>query len=71
MQPSEAAELLHFLLAKLPPRDRLLLTLMYLEELPVARVAELTGWTKTLVKVQAHRAKAKLRKLTDGLEVEP
>lgn len=68
--PQEAAELVQHVLAKLPPRDRLVLTLMYLEELPVARVAELTGWTKTMVKVQAHRARAKLKRLLDEMEIE-
>jgi RNA polymerase sigma-70 factor (ECF subfamily) len=63
LKADEAAELLHAMLAQLSPRDRLVLTLMYLEEMPVAKVAELTGWTKTMVKVQAFRAKAKLKKL--------
>lgn len=63
LKPDEAAELLHAMLAQLSPRDRLVLTLMYLEEMPVAKVAELTGWTRTMVKVQAFRAKARLKKL--------
>jgi len=61
--PAEAAELLHGLLAQLPPRDRLVLTLRYVEEHSVARTAELTGWSKAMVKVQAWRARSKLRKL--------
>jgi RNA polymerase sigma-70 factor (ECF subfamily) len=50
-------------LAKLPPRDRLVVTLLYLEERSVAEVAGLTGWSKVMVKVQAYRARAKLRKI--------
>lgn len=61
--PSQAASLVHHLLAQLPPRDRLVLTLRYLEECDVAETARRTGWTKTMVKVQASRARKKLEKL--------
>lgn len=59
----ETAALVHGLLAKLPPRDRLVLTLIYLEECSVAEAAERSGWSQTMVKVQAHRARKKLKKL--------
>ncbi|HTN76460.1 MAG TPA: RNA polymerase sigma factor [Pirellulaceae bacterium] len=59
----ETNELLHRALAELPPRDRLVLTFMYLDELPTERIAELTGWSRVMVKVQAFRARAKLKKL--------
>ena len=65
---SEAGERLHHLLACLPPRDRLVLTLIYFEELDTKEVAEVTGWTKSLVKVQAYRARNKLRKLLEESE---
>jgi RNA polymerase sigma-70 factor (ECF subfamily) len=61
--PQRASQALHALLEKLPPRDRLVLTLVYLEELPLAKVAEQTGWSLVMVKVQAHRARKKLRAL--------
>jgi len=61
----EAGELLHALLAQLPPRDRLVLTLLYLEELSVAQTAERAGWSRTMVKVQAFRARKKLRTLLE------
>lgn len=63
--PRQAGEVVHSLLGQLPPRDRLVLTLMYLEELPLAKVAEQTGWSLTMVKVQAHRARKKLRALLE------
>jgi RNA polymerase sigma-70 factor (ECF subfamily) len=63
LSSQEAAETVHALLGRLPPRDRLVLTLIYLEERSVAETAELTGWTKAMVKVQAFRARAKLKKL--------
>jgi len=61
--PSQAAMLVHHLLAQLPPRDRLVLTLRYLEECDVAETARRTGWTTAMVKVQSWRARKKLKKL--------
>jgi RNA polymerase sigma-70 factor, ECF subfamily len=58
-----AGELVHQLLAALAPRDRLVLTLAYLEECSVAEVAQLTGWTRTMVKVQLHRARKRLAQI--------
>ncbi|MHC4692092.1 MAG: RNA polymerase sigma factor [Planctomycetota bacterium] len=63
MDASQAAELVYRLLGQLPPRDRLVLTLRYLEECDVAETAQRTGWTKSMVKVQTWRAKKKLEKL--------
>ena len=61
----EAAELLYRLLGQLPPRDRLVLTLRYVDDYDVAETAQRIGWTKTMVKVQTLRAKQKLKKLFD------
>jgi len=58
-----AGELLHKLMAQLPPRDRLVLTLRYLDQCSVAETAQRTGWTKAMVKVQALRARKKLKEL--------
>jgi RNA polymerase sigma-70 factor (ECF subfamily) len=63
IDPGRAAELLHRLLAQLNPRDRLVLTLRYLEGCDVAETARRTGWTKSMVKVQAMRARKRLQKL--------
>jgi RNA polymerase sigma factor (sigma-70 family) len=56
-----ARELVLVLLAQLPPDDRLVLALLDLQQLSVARIAELTGWSTTLVKVRAFRARLRLR----------
>jgi len=61
--PASALELLEKLLAQLPPADRFLLHALDLEEKPVKEIAALTGWSMTLVKVRAFRARRKLRKL--------
>jgi DNA-directed RNA polymerase specialized sigma24 family protein len=44
----------------------MVLTLLYVEELSVAQTAEETGWSRTMVKVQAHRARKKLKKLLEA-----
>jgi RNA polymerase sigma-70 factor (ECF subfamily) len=69
IDPSQAAALLHNLLGQLPPRDRLVLTLRYLEGCDVAETAHRTGWTKSMVKVQTFRAKRKLQKLLPNQEI--
>ena len=68
LNPGQAGDLLHMLLSQLPPRDRLVLTLRYLEGCDVAEVARRIGWTKSMVKVQANRAKKKLEKLLNQMK---
>ncbi len=51
------------LLERLSRRDRLVLTLLYVESRSVAEAAELAGWSQTMVKVQAYRARGRLRKM--------
>lgn len=63
--PSDAADYVQGLLGTLSPPDRLVLTLMYLEECDTAEIAERTGWSRTLVKVRAFRARKKLRQLLE------
>lgn len=61
----QANETLHELLRLLSPRDRLVLTLIYWDGCTVAEAAELAGWTKTMVRVQAHRARKRLKRLIE------
>jgi RNA polymerase sigma-70 factor, ECF subfamily len=65
-EASDAVEEVGAALEKLPPRDRLVLTLLYLESRSVAEAADLAGWSQTMVKVQAYRARGKLRKLLEA-----
>jgi RNA polymerase sigma-70 factor (ECF subfamily) len=53
------------LLARLSAEDRLVLTLLEVEEMPVADISEVTGWSVSKVKVRAHRARAALRRVLD------
>ena len=66
----EAAELVHYLLAQLAPPARLVLTLHYVEQLSVAEIAELIGWSSSRVKVQMHRARRRLRTICDKRGIE-
>jgi len=50
-------------IARLGPRDRVVITLIHLEEHSVATTAGLLGWSETMVKVQAFRARRKLKKM--------
>lgn len=58
-------EALAWLLDQLSPRDRLVVTLLYLDGRSVAETADLAGWSQAMVKVQAFRARGKLRKLLE------
>ena len=49
------------LLAELPPDDRLLLTLLSIEERSLEEVAALTGRNRTVLKVRAFRARRRLQ----------
>lgn len=62
----EAAELLERALNELSPDDRMVVTLVHLEERTVKEAAQLLGWTVANVKVRAFRARRKLRRLIES-----
>jgi len=70
VSPEDAADIVHQCLAELPPRDRLVLTLRFLEQCDVEETARRTGWGQSLVKVQTYRAKQKLKKLLEKTNIE-
>lgn len=55
------------LLAQLSPPDRLVLTLLDLEERSTQEIAQITGWTRPMVKMRAMRARHKLRQFAREL----
>lgn len=59
--PGEAGEILFGLLEHLAPKDRLVLTMHYLEGSDSNEVARHMGWSPTLVRVRMHRALQRLR----------
>ena len=56
-------DLANKLLARLRPDDRMVLALLKLEELSIAEISNLTGWTTAKVKMRSHRAQRGLRQL--------
>ena len=70
IDPAVATRLVQGLLDQLPPRDRLVLLLIYVEGHSVDEAARLAGWSKTMVKVQAFRARRKLRAMLERLGID-
>ena len=69
--PDEALasrELVNKLLDGLKPDDRMVLRLLDLEQKTIAEISALTGWSGSLVKVRAFRARRKLRKAFEELQ---
>ncbi len=62
---SEAREILDLAMSELKPAERLVITLLELEERSVREIAELTGWSESNVKVRAHRARQALKKILE------
>jgi RNA polymerase sigma-70 factor (ECF subfamily) len=62
---AEARGLISWGVARLRPDERLVITLLELEEKTVREVATLTGWSETNVKVRAFRARQKLKDLLE------
>ena len=57
-----ARDLVEHLLVALKPAERLVIDLLYLQELSVSEIQQRTGWSASLVKVRAFRARQKMRK---------
>ncbi len=62
-QRRDAWEIVERLLSQLNEKERLIITLIELEEKTVKQTAALTGWSEANVKVRAHRARNKMREL--------
>jgi RNA polymerase sigma-70 factor, ECF subfamily len=62
-----ARELVAAILSRLTPAARLVITLLEIEERSVKEISELTGWSQTLVKVRAFRARAEMRKCLERM----
>jgi RNA polymerase sigma-70 factor (ECF subfamily) len=67
-QNREALSLLRWAMDRLSAEDRMVLTLVHLEEHTTAEAADLLRWSVPKVKIRAHRARKKLRKaLADAI----
>jgi RNA polymerase sigma-70 factor, ECF subfamily len=54
-------ELVGKLLETLGPKDRTVITMLDLEQKSLAEISAITGWTQTMIKVRAFRARRKLQ----------
>jgi RNA polymerase sigma-70 factor (ECF subfamily) len=61
----DAWDILRSALTKLRPEDRLVITLLNLEEKSVREISDLTGWSEAKVKVRAFRARKELKKILE------
>jgi len=68
VQDSNDTEYVYRTLERLDPKDRLVLTLQYFEGCSTKEIAERMGWTLSLVKVRAFRARNRLRALLLKME---
>jgi RNA polymerase sigma-70 factor, ECF subfamily len=59
----EGKEVLHHALERISAEDRMVLSLVHLQGLPVKEAAELMGWSVVKTKVRAHRARREMRKI--------
>lgn len=63
-----ARELVGKLLDELKPDDRLVIQMLDLEQKTLVEISQVTGWSTTLIKVRAFRARRKLQKLFEQLK---
>jgi RNA polymerase sigma-70 factor (ECF subfamily) len=61
----EAWRILRHAMTELRPEDRLVITLLNLEEKSVREVSVLTGWSEAKVKVRAFRARKELKRILE------
>jgi RNA polymerase sigma-70 factor (ECF subfamily) len=63
-----AWDVLAQLLESLPPKDRLVIQLLDIEQKSIAEVCETTGWNSGVVRIRAFRARQKLKSMWRKLE---
>jgi RNA polymerase sigma-70 factor (ECF subfamily) len=69
--PDEAARLLHELLARIEPPERLALLLVYIEGLELREAAMRAGWSLGGMKMRLHRARLSLAREARACGIEP
>ena len=61
----DAWDILRHAMTGLCPEDRMVITLLNLEEKTVREISDLTGWSESKVKVRAFRARKELKKILE------
>ena len=65
-----ARSLVRKVFEQLSPEHRLVLTLLELEDRSVKEISMITGWSQTLVKVRAFRARAEMKRVLSRLQTD-
>ena len=65
-----ARALVQKILEQVPPASRMVIQLLEIEEKSLKEISEITGWSISLVKVRAFRARAAMRKILERLQKE-
>ena len=60
-------QLVEYLLDLLKPAERLVIDLLYLQQRSVEEIRQLTGWSTSLIKVRAFRARRKMKDQLDKI----
>lgn len=63
-------QLVEHLLDLLKPAERLVIDLLYLQERSVEEIRQLTGWSTSLIKVRAFRARRKMKDQLDKISAQ-
>jgi RNA polymerase sigma-70 factor, ECF subfamily len=66
-QSFASRQLVEHLMNALKPQERLVIDLLYLQQRSVAEIRGATGWSPTLVKVRAFRARQKMKRLLSNM----
>ena len=53
-----------------PPTSRMIIQLLEIEEKSLKEIAELTGWSISMIKVRAFRARAAMKKVLEKLDTD-
>lgn len=64
----QAREVLYRAMALLKPDERLVITLLELEQYSVNEIADMTGWSSANVKVRAYRARQSLKRILEKID---
>lgn len=66
---NEARDLVWGTVAGLPPTQREVVALRYIQDFSIEEVADITGRSRGAVRILLHRARARLRKALDGKDI--
>lgn len=63
-----AREVLHKIMEELTPQSRMIIQLLEIEEKSLKEISDLTGWSISMIKVRAFRARTAMKKALDKIQ---